>query len=390
MNNKNTDTGSDKLHIILIGNYKNDRQMSMILYAEMLKKGYAGKGHRVDLWHPVFFLGALFKDTTRGAGKWFSYIDKWVLFPLLILFKRMNPALWKSNVRFHICDHSNAIYLNYLDKQKTLITCHDVLAIRGALGYKDAFCEASRFGVVLQKWIMNNLLKARKIATVSQTTLNHLRQFPGGASETNRDWRVVLCAFNSDFYPMNPVQAGNLLKPYPALLSKPFILHVGSGLPRKNRKLLVEMLSIMKDEWPGIICFAGEGNNEELNREIEEHRLSDRVVFFTGPKHEELIALYSSAAAFIFPSYSEGFGMPLIEAQMCGTCVVASNVQPMPEISGNAALHEDPDDAAAFAADFLNILSDGELKNRLIQEGFENCKRFKVDDMIDKMLDLMR
>src|SRR5690606_39604599 len=97
--------------------------------------------------------------------------------------------------------------------------------------------------------------------------------------------------------------------------------------------------------------------------------------------------LYNGAEAFVFPSLSEGFGWPVIEAQACGTPVVTSNFQPMLEVSGNAALHADPKSPKAFAEALMTI-SNINLREELIKLGFENTKRFYVKHMIESYLKL--
>jgi glycosyltransferase involved in cell wall biosynthesis len=105
------------------------------------------------------------------------------------------------------------------------------------------------------------------------------------------------------------------------------------------------------------------------------------------PDHETLCALYSLAHAFVFPSLSEGFGWPLIEAQACGVPVIASNIEPLPEVSGGAALHVSPQDAPAFAA-ALQSLADSAVRNSLVERGLQNAVRYDLATMIDGYLAL--
>ncbi|MBL7838256.1 MAG: glycosyltransferase family 1 protein, partial [Bacteroidetes bacterium] len=97
------------MKIILIGNYAKDKQMSMELFANLLRNGYINAGNQAVIWRPPVVFGRLSSNTLNGFGKWLAYIDKWLIFPILILLKRCFPANRKFNVRFHICDHSNVI-----------------------------------------------------------------------------------------------------------------------------------------------------------------------------------------------------------------------------------------------------------------------------------------
>ena len=90
----------------------------------------------------------------------------------------------------------------------------------------------------------------------------------------------------------------------------------------------------------------------------------------------------------MFPSFSEGFGWPPIEAQACGAPVIASNLAPMPEVSGEAALFADPYSPQAFAEAFLTLKGNVSLKEDLIQKGIKNIERFHIDKMMRAYLEL--
>lgn len=371
------------MHIILIGNYPRDRQESMERFARMLENGFASRGDQVEIWRPVVFFGIFFSSTITGAGKWLGYLDKWILFPI-ILFLR---SIFRSDVRYHICDHSNAFYLNHLPKNNTSITCHDVLAIRGALGFSDAYCPASATGKLLQKWILSNLLSAKRIACVSLLTLNQLKELAEGKDADPSRWQVIHNAYNGDFSPVPEDECHTLLEGTGLQPGEEFILHVGSRLPRKNRKMLLDMVHALGDKWNGRICYAGNEMDKALYDHAVQLGLENRVVSIKKPAHKVLTALYSSCYAFIFPSFSEGFGWPVIEAQACGAPVIASNIEPMPEVSGGAALHADPYKPEEFAAEFLK-LENSAFRSRLVNQGFTNTERFAPDIMIKAYLSM--
>ncbi|UPK71951.1 glycosyltransferase family 4 protein [Chitinophaga filiformis] len=372
------------MRIVLIGNYPKDRQESMERFARMLESGLQQAGHTTEIWRPTVFFGSFFKATSGGMGKWFGYVDKWILFPLVL---RLKNAFRPKDTQYHICDHSNAFYLKHLPKQRTIITCHDVLAIRGAKGHADAYCPASSFGKVMQEWILSNLISAKKIACVSQLTLKQLKELAAGKGKDESNWEVIHNGFNGDFAPVAKAESEALLKDFGLSADEPYILHIGSRLQRKNRKMLLDMVHVLGDKYKGKICYAGNEIEESLYAHAVKLGLQDRLVSVKKPPHATLKALYSSCYAFIFPSFSEGFGWPVIEAQACGAAVVASNIEPMPEISGGVALHADPHQPQAFAAEFLK-LSDKAIKDAIINQGFVNVKRFSPDIMIKAYLSM--
>lgn len=359
----------------------------MIRFANILADGLKQRGISVEILIPKPIL--LGKDTISGKGlvKWMGYVDKWLLFPVALrLTVRDRSRKFGENVSYHICDHSNAPYLAHLPKNQTGITCHDVLAIRGALGFPSAYCAASRTGVMLQKWILKHLQNARRIACVSHLTLNQLYEV-AGKQNPSAGWKVVHNAFNAEFVKTELREATQILDGNGIHLPRPFLLHVGSNLPRKNRRMLLQMIMQNGQLWPGHICFAGEPMDAVLTEEAIKLGIQDRVHSVPKPDHKTLCALYSLAFAFIFPSLSEGFGWPLIEAQACGVPVIASNLEPLPEVTGGAALHADPHDAKSFAS-ALQMLNDASVVNKLVEQGLKNSARFGLATMIDGYLDL--
>jgi len=378
-----------EIKVILIGNYLSDKQESMIRFTKALHAGFNDSGIPTTTWWPTAFLGKYVKSTTGGLGKWLGYIDKYLFFPFVIRYRlKFSADVKNPDVRFHVCDHSNAPYLKYLPKNSTGITCHDVIAIRGALGYEDASAPISGMGKHQQNWILSHLSKARLIACDSQCTLDQLREvsIPGSTAE-QKDWRVIHVSFNAKFWPMPINEAVPLLSNVGIVAGQKFILHVGSSHVRKNRNMLLDMVSELGNRWNGIICFAGEPLDEGLLAKAEQLGLRDRVIAAVKISHETLVALYSSCEVFIFPSLSEGFGWPVIEAQACGAPVIASNYAPMPEVSGGAAIHVDPKNAKEFADAFLS-LQNKEVKESVIAEGYKNTLNFTPEKMIRSYVDL--
>lgn len=374
----------DSPKIVLIGNYTKDRQESMDRFCQMLFRGFRSKGIICIVWKPTCLFGRLYNNTTTGLGKWLGYIDKWLLYPIVLLASSRLSK--KKTTYYHICDHSNAPYLKFLPTENTGITCHDVLAIRGAMGDKEAYCEASKTGKILQLWILKNLKKAKQLGAVSHQTLEQLKDITP-ADITHKNWRVIPAAFNAPFFQMTKEEANEILKKNEIALEERYIFHIGSDLPRKNRKLLVDLIKTIDKKWVGKVVFAGHPITNDVLSHAQSLGVEDKIISIVKPNHQVLLALYNNAEALIFPSFSEGFGWPAIEAQACGTPVIASNRSPMPEVSGEAAMYADPNQVEDFVEALLS-LQNKNLKNQLVQSGFDNIKRFELDKMINQYLAL--
>ena len=130
----------------------------------MMLDGLTAAGIQAEVIRPQPFFGR-FRFAGRFVGKWLAYLDKFVLFRRALARKlRERPAL------VHICDHSNAMYARAVRELPVVVTCHDLLAVRGALG-EATDCPASATGRILQRWIVCALESAAAVACVSRATL---------------------------------------------------------------------------------------------------------------------------------------------------------------------------------------------------------------------------
>lgn len=367
------------MKVLLIGNYQPDQQESMQRFANMLQDGLVKLGHQVRLLRPEPFFGRL-SLSGNGLGKWLGYVDKFLLFP-----HQLSQAVSWADV-VHICDHSNAMYVKYLQDMPHLVTCHDLLAVRGALG-QDTDCPASTTGKILQRWILNSLRQARILACVSTYTKQDLEQLIG-KNVYIKNFRLVLNGLNHNYKTLSSDEAATRLANVANLdTTKPFILNVGSSLRRKNRDGIIRIIYRVREQWDGQMVFVGEPLTANLVQIIDELNLSERIVQIIKPDNSLLEALYNQAFALLFPSRFEGFGWPIIEAQACGCPVICSNQCSLPEVAENSALIRDVDDEAGFAEDILRLMEPLE-RDIWINKGIENVQRFTPQKMISKYVEI--
>lgn len=163
-------------------------------------------------------------------------------------------------------------------------------------------------------------------------------------------------------------------------ITQPYFLFVSTVQPRKNVARLIEAFARAHDELPPSqqpeLVLAGKRGwlTEAIERRAAELNVADAVRFVGYVSDADLPALLSGAMAYVVPSLFEGFGMTVLEAQACGTPVLASNVSSLPEVVGDAGLLVDPLDVAAIAEALVRLASDADLRDRLRQRGLEHVK----------------
>lgn len=117
-------------------------------------------------------------------------------------------------------------------------------------------------------------------------------------------------------------------------------------------------------------------DHENILNVVRQEQIEDKVVFFGYVTDKELDDLYAKAYAFVFPSYFEGFGLPVLEAMAKGTPVLCSNSSSIPEVGGDAVLTFDPYNENEIADRILQLVNDKELRNQMIDKGLERAKKF--------------
>ncbi len=376
------------LRIVLIGNYPRDGQESMQRFAQMLRDGLQAAGIPTDLVLPPVVLGRFGASTLFGIGKWLGYLDKYLIFPAQL---RLRLRSWRSHrvserLVVHICDHGNAMYYSATCGAPLVITCHDLLAVRGALG-EDTDCPASTAGRLLQQWILRGLGHATVVCSVSTATrhdVDRLVKFtrPGARSV------AILSDLNHSFRPLPATELDTLLAAIPALAPR-YVLHVGSNLRRKNREGVLRIFARTVADWDAQLVFAGQPLSPALRDLAASLGIEHRILEVAKPSNDLLTALYNRATAFLFPSRFEGFGWPIIEAQACGCPVLCSRTGPFPEVAGDAGLTRDIDDEAGFAYDLLT-LRDPAVREQWSVASLANARRFSAGRMLSEHLSLYR
>ncbi len=173
----------------------------------------------------------------------------------------------------------------------------------------------------------------------------------------------------------------------------PYFLYIGNTRPRKNILGLLKAFSIFSKKYPLYkLILAGKIDTRflDVKKIIKQLNLEGRVVQI-GPIYEkEKTALLKSAQALAFPTFYEGFGLPVLESQKLGVPVLTSNTSSLPEVAGKGALFVDPYNLESIAYGMEAIAFDNKLRQELIKKGLENIQRFSWENAAQKLLSVFQ
>ena len=161
-----------------------------------------------------------------------------------------------------------------------------------------------------------------------------------------------------------------------------YILSLCSIQPRKNLVRLIEAYSLLRrshreGKLPQLVLAGKRGWLDNETRRAAQRQDMSAGIRFTGyVADEHLNALYSAATCFVYPSYFEGFGLPILEAMKCGTPVIAGNRTSIPEVAGQAALLFDPFDVQSLVEALKRVLNDPQYRAMLSAKGLQRASEF--------------
>ncbi len=168
-----------------------------------------------------------------------------------------------------------------------------------------------------------------------------------------------------------------------------YIIAFGSPSSHKNIMGLILAFSNVKKKYNDIILLlvGHQHNNNELQDYIVSLNLKDKVLFAGFVPDEHIFPLISASKLFVFPSFYEGFGIPLLDAQSAGTPVACSTAASLPEVGSDGALYFNPHDTVEMETVMLQILQDDVLREDLIKKGLINRSGFSWKKTAEETLE---
>ncbi|MGB9121987.1 MAG: glycosyltransferase family 1 protein [Candidatus Angelobacter sp.] len=203
---------------------------------------------------------------------------------------------------------------------------------------------------------------------------------------------VAHLAASPDFHPRDKAQSQeHLARKYG--LAMPFILYVGRIQARKNLPRLVEAYApLRKQGLDAKLVMVGKKDwqSEQLLEKIKELDLQESVVFPGFVPFDDLPLFYNAAEVFVFPSFFEGFGLPVVESMASGVPTITSFGSSLEEVAGDGAILIDPRNTDSITAALGKVLGDTALQRDLAARGLERSKQFTAGNLAERALAVYR
>jgi len=271
-----------------------------------------------------------------------------------------------------------------------VVTIHDM----AHLLFQD---PASRLRLELRRYrFRRGLVRAARIIAVSEATKRDVEAASGLPPERIRR---VYNAPDPVFYNGGAAVAAEerqrTMERYQ--INYPYLLYAGNIRRHKNVPRLVEAFAVAREQLAAHpdyhdlrLVIIGDTISQfpAVRQAVMKSRVEHMVRFLGFVPYETLRCFFESAAAFVFPSRYEGFGLPPLEAMACGTPVVTSNVSSLPEVVGDAAVLVNPENVFDIARGIREVLTDGNLRAELIRRGHEQASRFSWAQTARQVLEI--
>ncbi len=251
---------------------------------------------------------------------------------------------------FHLCDHSYSQLIHVLPPERTGVFCHDLDTFRSVLEpEKD---KRPRWYRMMTRRVLKGFEKAAIVFHSTNFIREEILKFGLVAPE-----KLVLAPLGAS-PEFTPSSEGNDLLPDSKLQDAPYVLHVGSCIPRKRMDVLLEVFATVRKAHPDLLLAKVGGPwTAEQQELLERLDLGNSIVQMGGLTREQIAGLYRQAKIVLMPSEAEGLGLPVIEALACGAVVVASDIPVFREVGEDAVVYCPLADVPVWSATVDKILS---------------------------------
>jgi glycosyltransferase involved in cell wall biosynthesis len=254
---------------------------------------------------------------------------------------------------FHLCDHSYAQLAHVLPTERTGVLCHDLDTFRCLLEPHRE--PRPRWFRAVARHVLRGLQRAALVFYTTRPVREQIERH--GLLDPARLVQAP-CGVSPEFV-ATANDADTSGPGLPQGVTRPFLLHVGSCIPRKRIDVLLDVFAAVRGCFPGLhLVQIGGAWTPSQREQLERLGIAGEVTQLRGLERRQLAACYRAAALVLQPSESEGFGLPVVEALACGAVVVASDIPVLREVGGDAAVYPPVGDVTAWAEAVVCLLRD--------------------------------
>lgn len=267
-------------------------------------------------------------------------------------------------------DHQPILY-----RGKTVTTMHDLTTLR--FTNPDKHLLVYKFKQAVYKYVVKTVArKSDAVLAPTEFVKQDVMQYTGIPAG-----KITVTYEAADPIADNP-------EPVESVAGKRFIMYIGRPTPHKNLERLIQAFKQLKGQHPDLhLVLAGklDANYQAIKQKTENEQIAN-IIFTDFISDGQLRWLYEHCSAYVFPSLSEGFGLPGLEAMAHGAPVVSSDATCLPEIYGEAAHYFDPLDIQGMADAINEVLTDKQLREHLVAAGRTQVTKFSWKRMADQTL----
>lgn len=305
----------------------------------------------------------------------FSY-PLWEQIALPMALKKIKPDL------LHCTSNTAPLFCNV----PLVLTLHDIIFLEKKHGKTLSMYQ--KLGRVYRRLIVPKILKkCKRIITVSNFECKHITETLG------LNPAIIQAVYNGYSKHFKPIDNNHLIT-QKYIQDKEYLFFLGNTDPKKNTEGVLKAYAIyLKQTDSPLPLLIADLNENSIDTYLKTNNISHIKPYLRFPGYipnADLPAIYSGAQAFIYTSYRESFGIPILEAMACGTPVITSNTSAMPEIAGKEGILIDPYQPQELAEAIWKLDNDSKYRDNQIAYGLERVKLFSWENTAKNVLKIYK